>query len=89
MTHPPISRNGPHGTGNDLLLAAAILLIAFNLRPAIAAVGPLGNITMEDKKPHWNGNCTHCMACIGGCPSEAIEYKRKSKGKPRYYIRED
>ncbi len=43
MTHPPISRNGPHGTGNDLLLAAAILLIAFNLRPAIAAVGPLAS----------------------------------------------
>lgn len=50
---------------------------------------PLGNITMENKKPKWHGNCTHCMACIGGCPTEAIEYKNKSKGRPRYYIMED
>lgn len=50
---------------------------------------PLHNITMEQKRPHWNGNCTHCMACIGGCPVEAIEYKVKSKGQPRYYIMEE
>lgn len=50
---------------------------------------PLGNITMENKKPVWHGNCTHCMACIGGCPTEAIEYKGTSKGRPRYYIMED
>ncbi len=50
---------------------------------------PLNNIRMEDGKPVWNGNCTHCMACIGGCPVEAIEYKSASKGNRRYYIMED
>lgn len=50
---------------------------------------PLNNITLEGKQPQWHGNCTHCMACIGGCPTEAIEYKSKSKGRPRYYIMED
>lgn len=49
---------------------------------------PLNNITMEHGKPYWNGNCTHCMACICGCPTEAIEYKNRSKGRPRYYIME-
>ena len=33
---------------------------------------PLNNIKMVDKKPTWNHNCTHCMACIGNCPVEAI-----------------
>ncbi len=51
---------------------------------------PLNNIDMVNGKPIWKGNCTHCMACIGGCPTEAIEYKSKwgtgSKGKPRFYI---
>lgn len=51
---------------------------------------PLNNIDMVNGKPVWKGNCTHCMACIGGCPTEAIEYKSKwgtvSKGKPRFYI---
>ncbi len=47
---------------------------------------PLGNITMDGKKPRWNGNCTHCMGCIGGCPAEAIEYGTKSAGVRRYDI---
>lgn len=46
---------------------------------------PLNNIKMEKNKPNWGGNCTHCMACISACPKEAIEYKNKSKGQPRYY----
>ena len=45
---------------------------------------PLCNITLRDGKPVWNGNCTHCMACICRCPQEAIEYGRASVGKPRY-----
>jgi LysM repeat protein len=40
---------------------------------------------LAEGKPQWGRNCTHCMACICACPSEAIEYKNKSKGKPRYY----
>jgi ferredoxin len=48
---------------------------------------PLGNIEMVDGKPQWNGNCTHCMACIAYCPTEAIEYGKISKGKRRYTCR--
>ena len=39
---------------------------------------------MKNKKPVWEKHCTHCMACICYCPAEAIEYGRKSVGKPRY-----
>lgn len=45
----------------------------------------LGNIKLADGKPVWQDNCTHCMACICGCPTEAIEYGSVSKGKPRYH----
>ena len=44
----------------------------------------LKNITLEKDKPVWGDQCTHCMACICGCPVNAIEYGKKSKGKPRY-----
>ena len=45
---------------------------------------PLNNITMEERKPKWHNKCTHCMACITVCPTKAIEYGKKSAGKPRY-----
>lgn len=45
---------------------------------------PIESISMKDGRPVWNGNCTHCMACICHCPEEAIEYGKKSEGKPRY-----
>lgn len=45
---------------------------------------PLNNIHMEKGKPVWGNNCTHCMACICNCPTEAIEYGKNSKGLPRY-----
>ena len=47
---------------------------------------PLNNIQLENSKPVWGKNCTHCMACICYCPKEAIEYGKKSKGKPRYHF---
>lgn len=50
---------------------------------------PLNNISIEGGKPVWKGRCTHCMACIGGCPTEAIEYKAKSSGQRRHYIMDD
>lgn len=50
---------------------------------------PLGNITMSGGRPTWQGRCTHCMACIAGCPAEAIEYKDASKGQHRHFILED
>lgn len=48
---------------------------------------PFHNIKFTDKKPIWNRNCTHCMACIGSCPTEAIEYGKHTKGLRRYYLR--
>ena len=44
----------------------------------------LNNISIKDGKPEWGDACTHCMACICGCPTESIEYGKKSLGKPRY-----
>ncbi|MGN0714279.1 MAG: EFR1 family ferrodoxin, partial [Anaerovoracaceae bacterium] len=45
---------------------------------------PLNNVKLTDGKPIWGKDCTHCMACIAGCPAEAIEYGKKTQGKPRY-----
>ncbi len=47
-------------------------------------VCPLNNVRIQDGKPVWGSSCTHCMACIASCPAEAIEYGKKSAGKPRY-----
>ena len=51
-----------------------------------ARLCPTNNITLREGKPVWGGDCTHCMACICRCPAEAIEYGRKSVGKPRYHF---
>lgn len=45
---------------------------------------PLNNIILKNGRPVWGKNCTHCMSCICYCPAEAIEYGKKSAGKPRY-----
>ena len=49
-----------------------------------AEVCPLSNIRLDGKKPVWSDHCTHCMACICRCPSEAIEYGKHSEGLVRY-----
>ena len=51
---------------------------------ACARICPRNNITMENGRPKWSAECIHCMACIAHCTTEAIEYGRKSVGKPRY-----
>lgn len=51
-----------------------------------ASLCPLNNISMQEGKPVWNGNCTHCMSCICACPTGAIEYRDKTQGRPRYYL---
>lgn len=51
-----------------------------------AQLCPTNNIVLRSGKPVWGGNCTHCMACISYCPTEAIEYGKKSVGKPRYRL---
>ncbi|HIT80575.1 MAG TPA: EFR1 family ferrodoxin [Candidatus Faecivivens stercorigallinarum] len=47
-------------------------------------VCPLNNIHMKNGRPVWGNNCTHCTACLNGCPSVAIEYGKKTRGKNRY-----
>ena len=47
---------------------------------------PTNSITLRGGKPVWGKGCTHCMACICYCPAEAIEYGKKSLGKPRYHF---
>lgn len=47
-------------------------------------VCPLNVISLKDKVPSWGKGCTQCMACISSCPVEAIEYGKKTEGKPRY-----
>lgn len=45
---------------------------------------PLNNISLKDRKPVWGQECTHCMACIANCPTEAIEYGTISQTKEKY-----
>ncbi|MDB8792618.1 EFR1 family ferrodoxin [Romboutsia sp. 1001216sp1] len=47
----------------------------------------LNNINLNNQKPVWKNNCTHCMACICGCSTEAIEYKNSTQNKERYYLK--
>ena len=56
---------------------------------------PLNNVKLENKVPVWGNQCSHCMACIGNCPTEAIEYgtmmqtkKPYNFGKYKYVIEE-
>lgn len=49
-----------------------------------AKLCPLNNITLEAKKPVWGEACSHCMACIGNCPVEAIEYGNITQEKDKY-----
>lgn len=50
-----------------------------------AELCPLNNVNFAEDKPHWGKTCTHCMACICGCPNAAIEYGRHTVNKMRYY----
>lgn len=48
-------------------------------------VCPLNNIVMDGAKPRWNDHCTHCMACVHRCPKQAIEFRKITIGKNRFY----
>ncbi len=45
---------------------------------------PLNNIKLQDKAPVWGHHCSHCMACIGNCPTRAIEYGTITQEKEPY-----
>ena len=97
FTEAPVSHGGRFLSGpfNPLYYSLAIHDKGFTVSDACVSCGkcaqrcPLDNIDMVNGKPMWKGSCTHCMACICGCPMEAIEYKSISKGKRRYYIMDD
>ena len=45
---------------------------------------PLNNIELKEKAPVWGDHCSHCMACIGNCPTRAIEYGKITQEKEQY-----
>ena len=78
------------GPVNPLFYSLFVKDRAFTVSDACTGCGlcaclcPTNNITLQSGRPIWGGHCTHCMACICHCPAAAIEYGRKSLGKPRY-----
>lgn len=80
------------GPVNPIFYSCFVKANAFTVGNACTGCGqcvrrcPLNNITLQTGKPVWGQNCTHCMACICYCPAEAIEYGKKSLGKPRYHF---
>lgn len=47
-------------------------------------VCPVGNITMENKRPVWHDDCEMCFACVNFCPRQAVRMG-KSDGPARHY----
>ena len=47
---------------------------------------PVHNIVMVEGKPQWQHHCERCVACIQGCPKNAIDYAgKKTQGRKRYW----
>lgn len=91
----PIPRNNIYdkfmsGAVNPIFYKLIVKADAFRTTEACTGCGscadrcPTNNIKLINRKPVWGDKCTHCMACICYCPNEAIEYGKKSMGKPRY-----
>ena len=80
------------GPVNPIFYSCFVKAAAFTVGDTCTGCGqcvwrcPTNNITLQTGKPVWGQNCTHCMACICYCPAEAIEYGKKSHGKPRYHF---
>ena len=80
------------GPVNPIFYQFFVKAAAFRANDACIGCGhcvkscPMNNIQLEDGKPIWGKDCTHCMACICYCPTKAIEYGKKSVGKPRYHF---
>ena len=79
------------GIVNELFYKFCVKSKAFYTKDTCVGCGrcqdicPMNNIIMENGKPKWKNACTHCMACICGCPQKAVEYGKQSQGKPRYH----
>lgn len=80
------------GPVNPIFYSFCVKADAFTVSDACVGCGrceklcPTNTVTLRDGKPAWGKGCTHCMACICYCPAAAIEYGKKSLGKPRYYF---
>ena len=80
------------GPVNPIFYACIVKTKVFTVSDACTGCGqcarrcPTNSITIRDGRPVWGQGCTHCMACICYCPAEAIEYGKKSLGKPRYHF---
>ena len=80
------------GPVNPIFYSCFVKAAAFTVGDTCTGCGqcvwrcPTNNITLQTGKPVWGQDCTHCMACICYCPAEAIEYGKKSLGKPRYHF---
>ncbi|MCQ2279148.1 MAG: EFR1 family ferrodoxin [Bacteroidales bacterium] len=80
------------GVVNDLFFKFIVKDKKFRVLDSCVGCGicekgcPLNNIRLQNGRPVWNGDCTHCMACICRCPQQAIEYGKGSLGKRRYYL---
>ena len=80
------------GPVNPIFYACFVKSSAFTVSEACTGCGrcarrcPTNSITLRDGRPVWGKGCTHCMACICYCPTSAIEYGKKSFGKPRYHF---
>ena len=78
------------GPVNPIFYSCFVKAKAFTVSDACVGCGqcavrcPMNNITLRNGRPVWGKSCTHCMACICYCPAAAIEYGKKSLGKPRY-----
>ena len=91
----PLQRGGTFakiksGIVNRLFYRFTIKTKHFTVSNACVSCGkceklcPLGNIHIQAARPTWNSHCTHCMACICGCPTAAINYGKATQGKIRY-----
>ncbi len=94
ISAPPVTLRSRFLSGpvNQLFYPVVVKDKAFVTKDSCTGCGlcakrcPLNNIRLLEGKPHWQGHCTHCMACIGTCPTEAIEYGTKSQGRRRYFL---
>lgn len=43
------------------------------------------NIKMDNSNPVFQHNCQRCMACFQYCPQGAIQFRKNSLDKPRYF----